>query len=131
MKEIMGIVVVTTIAYTIYKLFELFVRRKERMAMIEKLSGGIDPQVFSNQLNTFTWKSKSDNAWAIRIGLLLIGVGFGIAVTSFIDISLTIPNDYRYKHALDVLYPASAALFGGIGLVAAYFIEKKYDKSDK
>lgn len=132
MEEIMAMVIVATIAYAIYKLFELFARRKERMAMIEKISTGIDPQMFAGTMNTFTWKNQSDNAWAVRIGLLLIGVGLGVILATIVDLNIDIAtSQYRHRNAMDILYPASAALFGGIGLLIAYFIEKKDNKSDK
>lgn len=137
MNEIMAMVVVGIITYGIYKLFELFVRRKERMAMIEKLSAGIDPQIFNNQLNPIKIpivKEFINNSWAIRIGMLLMGVGLGVLIATIVDLSVLPPHDsrayYDFRRTIDILYPACAAVFGGIGLVIAYFIEKKDAKKD-
>lgn len=133
MQEIMAMVIVATIAYAIYKLFELFARRKERMAMIEKLSTGIDPQLLQNQLSPIkipVYRELMNNSWAIRIGLLLMGVGLGIIIATIVDLIISPYSGdrelyYEFQRTIDVLYPSCAAVFGGIGLVVAYFVEKK------
>lgn len=141
MNEIMAMVVVGIITYGIYKLFELFVRRKERMAMIEKLAAGIDPQIFNNQFNPVRIpivKEFINNSWAIRIGMLLMGVGLGVIIATIVDLSVLPPlvsgDDsrayYDFRRTIDILYPACAAVFGGIGLIVAYFIEKKDAKKN-
>lgn len=138
MNEIMAMVIVATISYAIYKLFELFARRKERMAMIEKLSAGIDPEIFNNQFKPIRMpviQNFTNNSWAIRIGMLLLGVGLGITIATLVDLGvstsfLDYKDSYQFRTTVDVLYPACAAVFGGIGLVIAYFIEKKEGKKD-
>ena len=139
MKEIMAMVIVGTVSYFIYKLFELYARRKERLAMIEKLSAGIDPQILQNAfspIRRLTCKESANNSWTIRIGMLLLGVGLGISIAAIVDLSLVPPtndndNIYAFREAITVLYPACAAFFGGIGLISAYFIEKKYAKKEE
>lgn len=143
-------VIVPAIIYGTYSIFELYARRKERMAIIEKLSEGIDPSI----INQFGSKNKirinieNKSAWTIRIGFLLLGIGLGVAFVSFIDLSfqqisiqeyIALERNARYevhntpiRQAMNVLYPAAAALFGGIGLISAFFIERKYKiKDDK
>ena len=118
-------------AYGIYKLFELFVRRKERMAMIEKMSFGdgmvVPPDVtklFSPPIPTFG---------ALRIGLLLTGLGLGLVLAIFMNSYL----DWLASNAggrpgryFEVLYLAFMLLFGGLGLVIAYLMEQKNRKKD-
>ncbi len=121
-------VIVATIVFGIYKLFELFVKRKERIAIIERLSTGIDPQILGNLFQKPILKIESYNSWAIKAGLLLLGVGLGVVVAVIIDISLrtsSIKIDYGIRDAISVLYSACAAVFGGIGLLISYLIEKK------
>ncbi|MDU1891630.1 MAG: DUF6249 domain-containing protein [Dysgonomonas sp.] len=137
MGEITAMVIVATIAYTVYSLFELFARRKERIAIIEKLSNGLDPKALHNRSHIFVDKG-AVGAWAIRIGLLLIGIGLGVALATIIDLSIMGMNYvgknalYTYRNTINVLYPALAALFGGLGLVVAYFIENaNYRKNNK
>lgn len=139
MQEIMAMVIVATLSYATYKLFELFARRKERLAMIEKLSAGIDPQLLKNQFNPVRIPVIRDfinNSWSIRIGLLLLGVGLGVVLATIIDLSIisssTSDNNlnYDFRRTIDILYPACATVFGGIGLIIAYFIEKKDAKKN-
>lgn len=152
MNNLVPMVVVPAVIYGIYSIFELYARRKERMAIIEKLSEGIDPSLLANQLGmmkkTITIENKS--AWTIRIGFLLLGIGLGIVIVALIDLStaqisiqeyvqLNADNENaRYqinnspiRQAMSTLYPASAALFGGIGLIIAFFTERKYKIKDE
>lgn len=139
MQEIMAMVIVATIAFAIYKLFELFARRKERITMIEKLSEGISPTMLNND-QRFPFKipvsiETINGSWAIRIGLLLVGIGLGVVIAAFIDLNYSPYSGSRelyfeYNKTINALYPALAALFGGIGLVIAYLIERKDDKKE-
>lgn len=133
--ELVAVFVVGIITLGIYKIFELFVRRKERISMIDKLSG-IDPEILKHRINFPIYKDESVGSWSIRIGLLLIGVGLGVVIATIVDITTALPVYYKGQlvyesiRSVDVLYPSCAAVFGGIGLVIAYFIEKKKDKKD-
>ncbi|NDV96641.1 hypothetical protein D0T84_17230 [Dysgonomonas sp. 521] len=135
MDQIMAMVIVATATYGIYRLFELIVRRRERLAIIEKISEGIDPAALMGQLDLPNKNEKkyygSVGSWAIRIGLLLIGVGLGVTIAAVIDLLAVAPSSaderafYEFRNTLSILYPACAAIFGGVGLVIAYFIERK------
>lgn len=135
MNDLVPIFVMGIITLGIYKIFELFVRRNERISIIEKLSN-IDPETLKHRINFPVYKDESIGSWSIRIGLLLIGVGLGVVIATIVDISTAIPSYYKGQlvydsmRSVDVLYPSCAAVFGGIGLVIAYFIEKKKDKKD-
>ena len=82
------------------------------------------------------YRDESVGSWSIRIGLLLIGVGLGVIIATIVDMSTALPvydkgrMVYDSMDTVDVLYPSCAAVFGGLGLVIAYFIEKKKDKKD-
>jgi hypothetical protein len=82
-------------------------RNRERMAMIEK---GVDPK-------DFITKSKTNVYGIIKWGLLLVGVGLGLFVGSLLEAYTSIPEEPAYF--------AGALLFGGLGLVVAFFITKK------
>ncbi len=115
----------------IYKVFELFVRRGERMAMIEKLSSGIDPQILRQQFKAPLYNNSNFNFWSIRIGLLLLGIGLGLAIATIMDLYAVsqagdgFSIDREFRNTTAILYPALSAVFGGIGLVIAYFVERK------
>lgn len=133
MSDLIPMVVTGTITLGIYKIFELFVRRNERLSMIEKLSV-IDPEILKNGINFPAYKSNNKSSWPIRFGLLLLGVGLGVIIATVIDLSTAIPTNYegtliyRSSNSVETLYPSCAAVFGGIGLIIAYFVERKNNK---
>ena len=129
MNDLVPMVVCITFVYGIYRLFELFVRRKERMAIIEKMiSNPIDMNQFNNQLNLPLFSNKNVS-WPIRIGLLLIGIGVGVTIASIVDINFShTQRTWEMGNAIGSLYAACIATFGGIGLVIAYYIDRKNNK---
>lgn len=140
---------------SIYKLFAHLILRKERLLIVEKLSER--PEVLNSSMfdalssksNSFeaNWDKNNVAGWTIRIGCLLVGVGLGIFIIALFDfyatpisvqdyIELTKNSTWQFdqspmRQAVNALYPASALFFGGIGLVSAFFIEKKSRKADK
>lgn len=85
-------------------------RNKERLAMIDK---GFDPVKFktrpeSSSINTLKWS------------LLLIGVAVGVFLGAVISEYAGFPEEAAYFSFI--------FLFGGIGLLVSYFIEKKENK---
>lgn len=132
MHHLFNTLIVLGITYGIYKVFELFVRRKERMVMIEKMSfsEGIlaPPDVtkwFSPPIPTFG---------ALRLGLLLAGLGLGLVIAVFMNSYLDWQNMINAsklpnRHG-EFLYIALMLLFGGLGLVIAYLMEQKNRKKD-
>lgn len=135
MNDLVPIFIMGFITLGIYKIFELFVRRNERISIIEKLSN-VDPETLKHRINFPMYRDESVGSWSIRIGLLLIGVGLGVIIATIVDMSTALPvydkgrMVYDSMDTVDVLYPSCAAVFGGLGLVIAYFIEKKKDKKD-
>jgi hypothetical protein len=127
-------IVLAILGITLYKILELYARRKERLNLIEKLSE-------NNPDLKLDLSFKSGNAFSsLKIGLLLVGVGIGCLVgiilqTSCTD-SLSLQFDrfgdqvrYNIEALVGTIYFASISTFGGIGLVIAYLIEKR-DKKD-
>ena len=119
--------IVLGISYTIYKLFELFARRKERMTLIEKINSceGISPSLKVPDL----FLSSIPKFGALRIGLMLTGLGLGLAIAIILNYLIDwqnmvnagkLPNQYG-----EILYFALMLLFGGLGLTKAYMVEQK------
>jgi hypothetical protein len=80
----------------------------ERMAIIDK---GLDPNLFKDdQLRT---------SGALRAGLLLMGAGFGFLMGYWLDRSFDME---------EVAYFSMLFIFGGMGLLLAYFIEERKAK---
>ena len=98
--------VVGIICAGIYGLFELFVRKKERLAIIEKISNNLDASAFEGKLGLPNYMSRVSFS-ALKVGCLLAGIGLGLMIG------------------------ASVLLFGGIGLIVAFIIELKLNKDKK
>ena len=115
--------VVGIVCAGIYGLFELFVRKRERLAIIEKIGDKLDASAFDGKLGLPHYMR---NFSGIGLGLL---VGFIInmcmATNSYYD-------DGWYRHEVaGTAYGASVLLFGGIGLIIAFVIELKLGKNNK
>lgn len=118
--DITAICVVGFIVWGIYRLFELFVRKKERITIIEKLNfeelkTGVDLSIYSGEGGRFT---------SLRIALLLMGIGLG-CLTGFILQDLYSVNNYNLR---GVLYFSGITIFGGAGLLISYLIESTKKK---
>ncbi len=85
-------------------------RNKERMALIEK---GADASIFKEE------KTKGLGNWFLKLGILAIGVAIGVLVGNLLE-STGMDED--------TAYPAAIFLFGGIGLVIAFFISRKINQ---
>lgn len=102
----------------IYGIFELIIRQKERLLLIQKMGDNLNPEPLKRGNTT------------LRIACLLMGVGFGLLV-AFLMLNIFFnPQTFTYRFISDnevasVLYGSSVLLFGGFGLVVAYLIEKK------
>ena len=134
MGDLVAICIMAIITVGIYRVFELYVRRKERMAIIEKLGEQIKLSEANVDLNLPLFQPTKSN-WALKISLLLIGIGIGLMVAYCIEFATVgannwidyAPNRY-FRNKMEVVYLASVAVFGGIGLLSAYFIEQKHKK---
>ena len=124
MNELMIVANVAIVFGVIYKLFELFVGRKERMMIIEKLGDKLTPDTFKNGI---FYRPGLFSFGGLRMGCLMIGLGVGLLVGYGI-ISATQYSYFdgnRPYEATSVVYGACVLLGGGTGLVISYLIEKK------
>ena len=126
-----------------YGLFELYVRRKERLAIIEKLGDKIEGRIDANVLRTnfyspFARSSKSSFG-ALKLGCLLAGIGLGLLIAFLItfyssnEYAINMNSDMNdwYRHEIvGTIYGAAVLLCGGIGLIVAFVIELKIKAKD-
>ena len=129
-------IVVGTVTLGIYKLFELFVRRKERLQIIEKLGDKLDPNFFQQEQITPIRIIGNFSTGALKAGCLLVGVGMGLLVGFFIITSLypNMQNIFELRGSREVasvIFGASVLLFGGLSLLIAFFIEMRFTKQKK
>ncbi|KAA6305525.1 hypothetical protein EZS27_042822, partial [termite gut metagenome] len=81
MDFIMAPLIVGIIALCIYKLFELFVCKRERLSIIEKLGDKLTLPVELNKLSLPDYShSRPFSFGALKAGCLLMGIGLGLFV---------------------------------------------------
>jgi hypothetical protein len=127
--------VVGMVTLGIYKLFELFVCRKERLAMIEKIGSTFDASMIQNK---FSFPEKKLPVFGtLKIACLLLGVGLGLlagfALTQSLGLNelAGVNDNWHMRDTVGVVYGASVLLFGGLGLLVAFLLEMKYSKKLK
>ena len=116
-----------------YKLFELFVCKKERLLIIEKMGEKFTPEMLGNKINLSSVGNASFSA--LKFGCLFVGIGLGLLVAYLI--CRTTIDDYvvrnadwnwEVKQTISVIYGACVLLFGGVGLLASFLVELKISK---
>ena len=109
MEEIVAVFIVAIIFGFTYGVIHLLVRKKERMALIEK---GVDASLLVSK--------KDFNFYALKLGLLFIGVAIGLIIGAVLVETTTLNNEAAYFSMI--------FLFSGLGLVVSHFMEKKERK---
>jgi hypothetical protein len=117
-----------------YGLFDLFVRRRERIILIEKLGDKLDASAIEGKFRFPSFFPRFSFS-ALKAGCLLTGVGLGLLIGFFINISLMSQGLYKWddwynRETAGVAYGASVLLFGGVGLIIAFIIELKMAKKN-
>jgi len=112
MEELQTILALLIIFGSLFGSLYIFLssRNKERMAMIES---GVNPKDFIIQRKVSAY---SILKWA----LLLAGVGLGLFFGSILEAYTNIDEEPAYF--------ACALLFGGLGLLLAFLMTKKYEE---
>lgn len=100
-----------TVFATIYGIFFLFIRKRERMALLER---GLDPRSFEKESSNFS---------TLKYGLLLTGVGLGILLANIIVSIGAMGSEPAYFSFI--------TLFGGLALIIDYIIESRLIKQHK
>lgn len=113
MSEITPIFITAIIFGTIYGLFFLFVRRRERLTMMEK---GYD-------LSHFTAEKPSERFSSLKFGMLFVGAGLGILIGNILSVTTALNEEVSFFSMI--------FLFSGLALVLNYIIETKERKERK
>ncbi|TWV10490.1 hypothetical protein FQ707_12825 [Bacteroidaceae bacterium HV4-6-C5C] len=132
MEFIMVPAIMAIVTLGVYKLFELFVCKKERLTIIEKMGDKFSPDMLERKMNFSSIGNFSFSA--LKIGCLLVGMGLGLLVgylictTTVVGYSNYSIEEWRYRETISLIYGACVLLFGGIGLITAFIVELKYNK---
>ncbi|EHQ26836.1 DUF6249 domain-containing protein [Mucilaginibacter paludis] len=89
----------------------VYLHKREKMAMIER---GMDPRAYKTQPMPAPYRN-------LKWGLLLIGSGLGLFLAYLLDHTV-------FTHSQDeneAIYFSLIGIFGGIGLVISYLVEKR------
>lgn len=133
MSYITGWIIVGIITFGIYKLFELFVGKKERLAIIEKFGDKADFFMAGNKLCLPTAVPPASFS-ALKLGSLLLGMGLGLLV-GYIICATSVPDyftehNWRRDNLILLIYGASTLLFGGLALIVAFMVELKISRKE-
>lgn len=115
MDQLAGILITMVVFAAIFGVVYIIItaQNRQRMAMIEK---GVNPQDFMT-------KRKVSIYGVLKWALLLVGVGLGLFIGSLMETYTEIPEEPAYF--------AAALFFGGLGLAAAFLIQKNAKKGDE
>ena len=113
MLDLTPVLVLTVIFGAIVAIVYLSIRKKERMAMIEK---GFDASKF--------YVTKTKNEYSLKYGLLLIGLALGILIGNVIS------KTDAFMYEKEAAYFSMIFLFGGLSLVIYHFMAKKMFKEE-
>ena len=118
-----------------YKLFELFVCKKERLLIIEKMGEKFTPDMLEHKIN-FSSIGKFSST-ALKFGCLFMGLGLGLLI-GYLICSTTLEGytnmgdvrlNYNMRETISIIYGACILLFGGLGLLTAFLVELKINKN--
>ena len=128
--------VVGIITLGIFRLFDLFVRKKERLAIIEKIGEKFEPSMIENKFSFPLTNSGNGTFGTLKIACLLLGIGAGLLIGYLICLNSiagysTMDLQHNAYEISGVVYGASVLLFGGLGLLVAFVIEMSYLKNKK
>lgn len=126
MDFIMVPAVMGIITLGIYKLFELFVRKKERLMIIDKIGDKLTPEILSGKIDFSTNIPKLSSS-ALKFGCLFMGLGIGMLVAFAVHYNFAdfMESSYQIRSAV---YGSCVLLFGGLGLLIAFIVELKVSK---
>ena len=106
------IIIVAIVFGFVYAVIYLLVRKKERMALLEK---GVDVSI---------WLTPNKPAiQGLRYGLMFIGVAIGILLGATLIETTSLNTEASYF--------SMVFLFGGLGLVITHFVERKEMEKNK
>lgn len=120
--------IVGIITLGIYKLFELFACRRERITLIEKLGEKMSQTdlELNGKICLPDFNRPQLSFGALKGGCLLLGVGLGLLVGFILSYVSFSPYDLDRldrgytREMVGVIYGSCTLLFGGAGLVASF-----------
>ena len=135
------------VAFFIYKWFEVLILKKERVEIISRLDGeglveylkrlpiglgGGSKPVNSVVQQEADYKLPHPATWALRWGLLAIGLGAGLFVSLLMKESLMLElSEYQDRNLFDFIILIGGLLGAGLGMIISFIIEYFLCKKSK
>lgn len=124
----------TVIFGCIYKVVELFVRKRERLMLINKIT-----EISNTDFKGINLYNSGNKFTALRIGWLMLSVGCGFLFGFLINMMATYGKyatefgvAWGYHNAVgSIVYVACICICGGIGLLLSYKAERKAEHSEE
>ena len=118
----------------IYKVVELFVRKRERLMLINKIT-----EISNTDFKGINLYNSGNKFTALRVGWLMLGVGCGFLFGFLINMMATygqyasdFDNVWRYHRVVGgIVYVACICICGGIGLLLSYRAERKAEHPEE
>lgn len=139
MDFIMVPLVLFIIGETIYRIFQLYATRRERILFIEKMNeipadaAETCARRLQSQRSLLNFQSSGIGRFtSLRWALALMGIGLGMLAGILIDVALNprILDQWDFTDGIyGVIFAASMFLFGGLGLVISYIVENRQSRS--
>ena len=121
--DLTQVLICGTIFLALYKVIELFVRRRERLMLIEKIEK-LDSASVDQLRQGLDRPNNSSAYWPLRIGATLVGLGFGIGL-SLLAIRFYPMTDVRQWQIFSYLQSFGLLMGAGLGLLTAFIVERK------
>ena len=134
------------VAFFIYKWFEVLILKKERLEIISRLDGeglieylkrmpmgiGGSKPVNSVVQQEADYKQPHPATWALRWGLLAIGLGAGLFFALFLaEMNHYELSDYNGRKMVDFTILIGGLLGAGLGMLISFIIEYFLCKKSK
>ena len=118
----------------IYKVVELFVHKRERLMLINKIT-----EISNTNFKGINLYNSGNKFTALRIGWLMLGVGCGFLFGFLINMMATygqyasnFDGVWRYHSVVGgIVYVACICICGGIGLLLSYKAERKAEHPEE
>lgn len=110
MLQLTPVLILIVIFGFIYAIIYLNIRKKERMALLDR---GADPSIFQEQYR--------EKIHSLRYGLFMIGIALGIFIGNILEETTVLEPEVSYFSMI--------FLFGGIALVISHFLGKNMEKN--
>ncbi|KGN89507.1 DUF6249 domain-containing protein [Porphyromonas gulae] len=128
-----SILVPAVVFYFIFKIFELYVRRGERLRLIEKLDS-LPSDTEKEELNRLTssFHSADKHSLAIKAASMFVGMGIGMLTAFFLTFvfqrAIENLDGWNFGYTFETLSATCLLIFGGLGLLIPSIIMRKGEK---